>query len=420
MINKELLRQIIIQQQNQNKITEKTVQREVLNEILKNFKDNRILILTGLRRSGKSTLLNQIMATKKDWCYVNFEDERFIEFQAQNFEMLNEVLIEIYGNPKIYFFDEIQNIEKFETFTRRLQDQGKKIIITGSNATLLSKELGTRLTGRYKSFEVYPFSFKEYLTFKEQIINKEKVYLAETKVQLLKLFKEYLLNGGMPEYLKNKDPEYIKTVYNNILYRDIIARYGIRQQRTLKELATILATNISLTITYNSLKKDLKLANSITVKEYLSYLSNTYLFFEMQKFDYSIRKQLSAPKKIYLIDSSFNKALGTNFTNNQVRLLENTIFLELKRKNKEINYYSSKKECDFVIKQGKQIKEAIQVCYELTQKNKERENQGLIEAMNAFKLKEGFIITYEQEEELKEDGKQIRIIPAWKWLLKEE
>ena len=313
MITKDSLRQIVIQQQNEIFKKEETVKREILDEILNWFKDNRIIILTGLRRSGKSTILKQIMKNKAYYCYVNFEDERFIDFKASDFEELNEVLIEVYGNPKIYFFDEVQNIEKFETFIRRLQDQGKKIVITGSNASLLSKELGTRLTGRYKSFAVYPFSFTEFLKFKNIESEKSWFYITEKKVKLIKLFDEYLFNGGMPEYLKNNDKDYIRTVYENILYRDVIARYSIKRQRLLKELVNILATNIASLFTYNALKESLKFANSITVKEYISYLSNSYLFFELQKFDFSIRKQLNSPKKIYTIDPAFSQMLGSNF-----------------------------------------------------------------------------------------------------------
>ncbi|MFA5771738.1 MAG: ATP-binding protein [Thermoplasmata archaeon] len=417
MSDKEILRQIVFQQKNASFPMEETVKREILDEILNWFKDNRIIILTGIRRSGKSTLLRQIMQNKTDCCYVNFEDERFIGFNAQNFEQLNEVLIEIYGNPKIYFFDEIQNVEKFETFVRRLQDQGKKIIITGSNASLLSKELGTRLTGRYKSFEVYPFSFVEYLNFKKIKPEKEWFYVAEKKVKLIKLFEEYLSDGGLPEYLKNKDNDYVKTIYENILYRDIIARYSIRRQKLIKELVNILTTNVSSLFTYNSLKKHLGLANSITVKEYISYLSNSYLFFELQKFDFSVRRQLNSPKKIYLIDTVFNRIIGLNFSADRGRILENVVFIELKRRNKEVYYYSDKNECDFLVKDGAKISGAVQVCCTLNETNREREVDGLLDAMDKFKLKEGLILTLEQEENIKLKGKKIKALPVWKWML---
>lgn len=416
MITKDTLRQIVIQQKEEVSSIGETLRREMLDEVLKWFKDNRVIILTGIRRSGKSTLLRQIMQNKENYCYVNFEDERFIDFKAQDFELLNEVLVEVYNNPRTYFFDEIQNIEKFEIFVRRLQDQGKKVVITGSNASLLSKELGTRLTGRYKSFEIYPFSFNEYLSFKKIEFNREWFYATEKKVKLIKLFEDYFHNGGFPEYLKNKDGDYIRTIFENILYKDIIARYSIKKQRVMRELVNILATNISSLFTYNSLKKSLGLSNSITVKEYISYLSNSYLFFELQKFDFSIKRQLNFPKKIYLIDSVFNR-LGLNFSMNGGKILENIVFMQLKRKGEEIYYYSNDNECDFVVKGGAKIKEVFQVCYELNDSSKEREIGGLIEAMDKFRLKEAVILTHEQERELKIKSKSIKVLPVWKWLL---
>src|SRR3989344_6553775 len=218
MINTEDLRRIILKQKEEIEKLDGTIRRDILDEILSWFKDNRVIIITGIRRCGKSTILKEIIKSKQNYCYVNFEDERFLDFQAQNFEELNEILIEIYNNPKIYLFDEIQNIDKFETFVRRLQDEGKKVIITGSNASLLSKEFGTRLTGRYKPFEIYPFSFSEYLRFKKIDLTKDWSYKAQKRVEIKKAFNEYLELGGFPEYLKTKDKEYIRDVFENILY----------------------------------------------------------------------------------------------------------------------------------------------------------------------------------------------------------
>src|SRR3989344_9340190 len=365
MIDKDILRQVVNKQKNEFNINRETVKRDTLKEILEWMHDNRVIILTGVRRCGKSTLLKQLMVQTTQWGYVNFEDERLLDFKAQDFEMLNEVLIETYGKIKIYFFDEIQNIARFETFVRRLQDEGKKVVITGSNASLLSKEFGTRLTGRYKAFEIYPFSFREFLLFKEVKIDRADVYVLEKKIRLIKLFQEYLLSGGLPEYLKNNDKDYIKTVYENILYKDVIARYSIRRQKIIKELVNLLGTNISSQYTYNSLKKTLGLGNAITVKEYISYFVNSYLFFEMLKFSYSLKTQLNSPRKIYLIDSAFNQICGAVFSENKGRILENLVFLQLKRRRKEIYYYADQKECDFVVKSRTGITEAVQVCYAL-------------------------------------------------------
>ena len=416
MINSQDLRKIVLKQKEDIEKLDGTIKRDILAEILNWFNDNRVIILTGIRRCGKSTVLRQIMKNKENFCYVNFEDERFLDFKSQDFESLNEILIEIYNNPKIYFFDEIQNIEKFETFVRRLQDEGKKIIITGSNASLLSKEFGTRLTGRSKLFEIFPFSFLEYLRLKNIDIEKDWSYKTQKRVEIKKAFNEYLVLGGFPEYLKTQDKDYIKNIYENILYKDVIARYSIKKQKIMKELVSILVTNISSTFTYNAIKNNLGLSNSITVKEYISYMINSYFFFELSKFDFSLRKSLNAPKKIYLIDTAFNQ-IGFNFSPNTGKNLENIVFIELKRRKNEVYYFSEKNECDFVIKDDAKIIQAVQVCYNLTKENKNREVNGLLGALNKFKLKQGYIITFDQEEEFEQEGKKIKVIPIWKWLL---
>jgi len=416
MVSKDILRQVVVKQKNELIVKRETIRRGILGEILEWIDDGRVLILTGVRRCGKSTLLKQIMAETKQWSYINFEDERLLDFRAQDFEVLNEVLVEVYGTAKIYFFDEIQNIDKFETFVRRLQDEGKKIIITGSNALLLSKEFGTRLTGRHKSFEVYPFSFSEYLKFKAVGIKKEDWNDVNKKVNLLKLFEEYLTIGGLPEYIKNQDKDYVRTLFENILYKDIITRYSIKREKIIKELVNILATNATSQITYNSLKNTLHLSNAITVKEYISYLSNSYLFFELLKISYSIKEQLASPRKIFLVDSAFHQVCGLTFTPNKGRNLENAVFIELKRKRNEVYYYAGKNECDFVIKNGTKITQVIQVCYTLDDSNKERELNGLLDAINTFKLSEGILLTFEQTDEFKVEGKRIRVLPVLKWI----
>ncbi|HLC75070.1 MAG TPA: ATP-binding protein [Candidatus Nanoarchaeia archaeon] len=416
MITKEILRQIVMRQK-ETFGSKESVPREILPEILRWMSDDRVLVITGVRRCGKSTLLKQLMEKASGWCYVHFEDERMIDFAAQDFELLNEVLIEVYGPAQIYFFDEIQNVDKFETFVRRLQDEGKKIIITGSNASLLSKEFGTKLTGRYKSFEVYPFSFREFMSFRHINLSEKDVYSPEKKVSMLKAFREYLTLGGLPEYLRNNDIDYVRTVYENILYKDIITRYSIRREKILKELVNILATSTSSRFTYNSLKNTLGLSNAITVKEYISYLCNSYLFFELLQFSYSVRRQLGSPRKIYLVDSAFGDICGLQFSPNKGRILENAVFIELQRKGKNIYYFSDDGECDFVIKSGTKITEAVQVCYALDDSNREREINGLVKAMTALKLDRGLILTFEQREDIHVKGKLIQIMPVFLWLL---
>jgi uncharacterized protein len=417
MVSKELLRHLVHQQKARIEHEDDSVRRFILDQVLNAFEDNRVIILTGIRRCGKSTLLKQIMQKKTHFCYVNFEDERLLTFPAEEFNTLDEVLIEVYGPPDIYFFDEIQNIDRFETFVRRLQDEGKKIVITGSNASLLSREFGTRLTGRYKLFEIFPFSFAEFLCFKKISVRTDSLYIPKERVTLITSFATYIEQGGMPEYLIHHDPEYIKTLYDNILYRDIIARYSIRRQRLIRELVGILISNVSLPFTYNSLKKTLGLTNAITVKEYITYLHSTYLFFELLRFDYSVKKQLNSPRKCYSIDTAFGILGGFSLSPNKGRLLENIVFVELLRRGKEVYYFLDKRECDFIVKEGPSINEAFQVCFELTNENREREIGGIMEATEYFGLKKGYILTNDQEENLIMGEVRIIITPVWRWLL---
>lgn len=417
MISKEALRDIVYSQKETLQKLQNSLERDILPEILKWKNDSRIIILTGIRRSGKSTLLLQLMKYFKSYSYMNFEDERLLGFEAKEFEKLNEILIEVYKSEDTYFFDEIQNIDQFEVFLRRLQDSGKKIFITGSNASLLSREFGTRLTGRYKSFEIFPFSFLEFARFKGQTITKNPHYSSFEKSKGLNLLKEYSEIGGFPEYIENNDFDYISMLFQNIIYRDIIVRYSIKREKSLKELASILSTNVALPFTYNSLKSTLGFGNSISVKEYISYLSNSYLFFEVLKISSSLKKQLASPRKIYSIDPAIARASGVIFSPNKGRVLENLVFLELKRKGNEIYYYSEASECDFVIKKQNKIDKVIQVCFSLNSQNKEREVAGLMQAINTYNLKEGIILTFEQLEELKVDGKKIRVLPFLNWVL---
>ena len=417
MFSKDVLRGVVYQQKASGFGCGGTVRRGVLGEVLKWLGDDRVLVLSGLRRCGKSTVLRQVMASLDGFSYVNFEDERFTGFKASDFESLNEVLSEAYGRGRTYFFDEIQNIRGFESFVRRLQDSGSKVVITGSNASLLSRELGTKLTGRYRQFEVYPFSFREYLTFHGALPSEGEEYLTEKKADIISHLKKYLVVGGLPEYLKNHDLEYVQTLYENILYRDVVVRYSIRMEKTVKELASLLATNIASEFTYNSAKKTLGLSNAITVKEYVSYLGNSYLFFELPRFHSSAKKQLASPRKIYSVDPAFKAILGTNFQENLGRSLENVVFLELKRRKASLNYYSGKNECDFIVSKSGRPTQAIQVCHTLDETNMRREVEGLVEAMEKLRLKDGLILTLEQEDEINEGNRAIPVMPAWKWLL---
>ncbi len=266
---------------------------------------------------------------------------------------------------------------------------------------------------------MYPFSFAEYLRYNHIRVRKESLYLSEERAELIRAFGRFAETGGMPEYLKNNDPDYLRTLYDNIIFKDIIARYAIRRQRLVRELVGILASTVTLPFTYNSLKKTLGLTNAITVKEYISYLESAYLFFELLRFDFSIKKQLNSPRKIYGIDTALCMLNGFSVTPDKGRILENIVFIELKRRGSEIFYFAKDRECDFVLKDRKKIIMAVQVCYAITEKNRERETRGLLEAMDEFGLKQGLVLTSDQEDEMSMGKKMVVIKPVWKWLLEE-
>jgi predicted AAA+ superfamily ATPase len=406
----------VILDQNKIELEPGVIAREKYSTLSDWQNDPNIIIISGLRRCGKSTLQHQ-QRELYDGYYLNFDDERLVSFTIDDFQQLDELFHELFGDKNIYYFDEIQNIEGWERFIRRLHDARKKIYITGSNARLLSKELGTHLTGRYLQCNLFPFSFKEFLIFKNTQYKIEDFYTTEGKAKLKRAFNAYFTLGGLPEYLKTENREYVKTLYESILYRDVLVRYNISNEKAMKELMLFVLSNVSKQISYNSLKNVLRLKNSTTVKDYFSYLENCYLVSLVSKFSYSLKENIYANKKVYVIDNSFPTILGFRFSDDLGRLLENLVLIELKRRNKEIYYYQEKQECDFVIREGTKIKQALQVCYEISDENRTREYDGLLEAMDAFQLSAGLILTYDQEDDETIDDKKVSIRPVWKWLL---
>ncbi|MDZ7342678.1 MAG: ATP-binding protein, partial [candidate division KSB1 bacterium] len=321
-------------------------------------------------------------------------------FELNDFDKLDAVFHEEFGESRYYFFDEIQNIPQWERFVRPLQDRGKKVFITGSNASLLSRELGSRLTGRHLTYELFPFSFAEML----QLTGKNPS---------VESFAEYCRSGGFPEFLKYKNPEILHQLFRDIITRDIVARYQIREHRLVLELAVYLLTNCGNEFSFNRLKNQFQLGSTNTAISYLSYLEDSYLFFTVPKFDFSYAKQRTHAKKVYSVDPGLTRANTASLSADQGRLLENIVFLQLLRLGNEVFYVKNQFECDFIVKQNHQITGAFQVCHQLTEENLPREQAGLKKAMEATGAKEGIFLTFDQDDEI--DG--IRILPVWKWCL---
>lgn len=414
-MNKELLRQVIYEQRAQN--IELGIERNIDSALLQ---CPEVLVVTGVRRCGKSVLLHQIQnkQEEKDY-YLNFDDERLINFTVEDFQMLNEVFIEDFGLQKTYYLDEIQNIQGWERFINRLYGQGCKVFVTGSNASLLSRELGTFLTGRHVTVELYPFSFQEFLKLEEFDFKRDSFYTTEGKALFSNKIRKYLKIGGFPQYIRWENANYLSSLYTDILYKDVVVRNRINNEKQLKEMMYYLASNATHRYTYNSVAKTIGIKTSDTIKSYLGFIEDTYLIFQLNKFDYSVGTQIKSPKKIYFIDNAIINRIGFNATDNLGSSLENAVCIELLRQGKNIYYHADTQECDFIIREGTQIIRAIQVTVSLSDSHtREREIRGVLSAMDAYKLKEGFIVTLEEYEEIKIDAERcIHVLPVWKWML---
>ena len=418
MYMKDLLKQIILEQQEiLHAPNKRYVQRYIADEWLQT---SEILIISGIRRCGKSVLMQQIRdrLVEKDF-FFNFDDERLANFKLDDFQKLQECFVELFGEQHTYYFDEIQNIEGWERFVRRLYNAGNKIVITGSNARMLSRELGTHLTGRYLQVEIYPFSFQEYLAMNEIPVNAKTLYTTTGRATMVKSFVKYMECGGFPKFLQDGSVSYLTSLYESIIYRDILTRNGLTNEKEMLELMFYLASNATKRVTYSSLGKVVGIQHPDTIKNYLEYIQQTYLIFQLFRYDPSVKKQMMSPKKIYFVDNAIIKRIGFNATENNGVFLENLVFIELKRRGLDVYYYADKKECDFIVRKGLHISDAYQVTLKMdSPQTREREIAGVREAMQAYSLSKGYILTFEGKETINfDDGTIVEVVPVWEWIL---
>lgn len=416
-MNKEELKDVLLDQaESFNRIKEYT-KREI--DLTTYMSTSLVVVISGVRRCGKSTLLYAIKEEMKlkegEYLYFNFDDER-ITPNILIFTQIYDLFKELYDTEPVFFFDEIQHIEGWEKFVNRMYEKGLKVFVTGSNAKLLSSEISTSLTGRNKVIKLFPFSFREYLVFVDEKYNLNKLS-PSVKNKIKKRFNFYFQKGGFPLVDKENDLEIINSYFQDILYRDIIVRHKITQVQEIKAMGLYLMSNIAKLFSYATLKNVSGIKSLNSVKSYLEYYHQSFIFFYLKKFDYSVKKQIMNSRKVYVIDQAFASRIGSHFSENKGRILENIVYLELKRNNNEIFYHSNKKECDFLVRDGVTITEAIQVCYSLHSDNEKREYAGLLEAIKTYELKDGTILTMDQEKELEIDGHLIKVTPVWQWLL---
>lgn len=407
-----LLQQVI---NDQRKLFSKKDRGILRDFVYKKYYDTKqITVVSGVRRAGKSTLLLHFSDNFENFHFISFDDERFLHFDSDDFNLL---LIEFKknNNSNVIILDEVQNINNWERFVRRLYDEEYKIFISGSNAKLLSSELATHLTGRYFKKELYPFSFKEYLIFKGIDF---KIIDTDTISQVLLNFDYYLENGGFPEFVKYNDSEYLQRIFEDIIYKDIIVRFNIRNVNNFKNLVTYLFNNFTKEFSYNSLADILGVSSTTSVREYISHLCESYLVFEIHKFDFSLKRQYLSNKKIYVIDNGLRNAVSFRLSPDKGKLLENLIFLELKRRFCEIYFYKTKNnyEIDFLVKN--ESFQIIQVCYDISsQTTRNREIRAIQSAMDELNINDSYLLTYNTRERLNYNNKLINIVPAWEWLL---
>ncbi|MCX8124982.1 MAG: ATP-binding protein [Spirochaetes bacterium] len=383
-----------------------------------------ILAITGIRRCGKSVLSWQVASTNEPSAYINFDDERLLHFNADDFDLLLEVFYELYGEFEYIVLDELQNIQGWELFVNRLR-RTKKVIITGSNSNLLSGELSTHLTGRYVDFQLMPFSFKEYLLYHNMVLAGDDIYSTQ-KIGLIKNhLSEYLKEGGFPEVYQ-LGREMVLRIYADIIEKDILKRNKIKKSMLLKELSQYLVSNSSQEFSFNRLKNIYAIKDINTARRWVWLLENSFLIFILERFSYKLKERILAPKKIYCIDTGMKQIVGFDVTENKGSLLENAVAIELKRRKyyfdstMEIYYWKNynNKEVDFVIKKGKTVQQLIQVCYDLgTINTREREFKSLYAAANDLDCDDLLIITWDTEGKEEFKGKNITMIPLWKWLL---
>ena len=403
-------------------LKEKRFKREAIDA---KFIANNAIALIGVRRSGKTyyaiELAETILKKKEKYLYINFEDPYFIDNNTTaELDRAIEVFTEYeLDEPELLIFDEIQNIDSWERWIRKQIDLNKyQIIVTGSSAKLLSSDIASSLTGRSISYKVYPLSFSEFLKFKQNDHDlSENEYLA--------YLKKYITEGGFPEPTLTKGKQNkirgLRSYFEDILHKDIVNRYSIRNSKNLYLIANYYLTNPSSLHSSHSVKKSLNI-NAETVADYSQYLKDAFLIFGIDRYHPNLKVQTRDAQKIYVIDTGLRHAIARSVSEDLGKLVENIVFIELLRRNKEIYYYKENQEVDFIITENFKAKQAIQVCF-ADMKNEttyQREIQALLECLDKLKLKEGLILTKNREEKLKIGSKKINMVPVYKWLLRQQ
>ncbi len=379
-----------------------------------------IKVVLGPRRAGKS-VFSLMLLKGKSFLYFNFDDPALVGEKLDLYELVDE-LHKFYGDTKFVLFDEIQNLKGWELFANRLHRQGYNLILTGSNANLLSMELATHLTGRHLPIEILPFDFQEFLKAK----NFSKF---DQKPELLKLLEQYMTFGGFPEVVtKNQHPRgYLDVLFDSLLFKDVVKRHKVRFSEQIDQLGSYLINNVSNQYSFRKLANILKFKSDVTLEKYLKYLEEAYIIFSLSGFSAKAGERLRSPKKIYTVDNGFVASKAVQHFSDNGKLMENLVFTEFVKRgfepNRELFYYKTRngREVDFAIMNGYEISKLIQVCYDVRNLDAEqREVKSLIEASDELKVDNLTVLTWDDEREVKKNGKTVKFKPLWKWLLEIE
>lgn len=378
----------------------------------------QIKLITGPRRAGKSTEA-LLMLKDTNFAYLNFDDGKLLK--AWDDDLVWEMLQTVYPNFDFLLLDEVQNLEGWDLWVSKLYRQGVNMVITGSNAKLLSSEMATLLTGRYIQIEMLPFSLSEYFVWNKRTKESaEAVDIASTQA----LINDYLHNGGYPETVaaRTLTQSYLSTLFDSIVWKDIAKRHNVRNIEDLNNLALYLVSNFCNPLSANELAGELGLSSVATTKKFMGYLREPYLFFYLPRYNNKLKIMKKAPNKVYVVDNGFVTAKAFSISENLGRLLENQVFIELVRRGydteKSLFYYRSRndKETDFVTRQGVRVESLIQVCYDLTsERTLKREVDSIIECAEELRCSNLIIVTMNEERMIEKNGYEIKVVPIDKF-----
>jgi len=383
-------------------------------------------VIYGVRRSGKSTLANQLLSNL-EYAYINFDDERLVGIKGDDLDQIFQISCDLVDRPPYALFDEIQNVHGWELFINRILREGINVMITGSSANLLSTELSTHLTGRYLPIYMLPFSFREFLDARKISIPNRDYVVSSDSALLKRLAEEYLRSGGFPQVVI--DPAnanlYLKTLYDDIINKDVIGRFRPKYVRTLRELSLFLISSSSNLMTYSSLRKRFDISSVHTVMNYVKYLEEASLLIIVEKFTFRQKERSASPKKVYSVDTGFVELLSTSPGDQIANLLENAVFLDMIRGNNldptlSVNYWRDYQdhEVDLVLSRNRKVEKLVQISAisDLVDLNK-RELRSLVKASTELRCENLLLITWDLEGEVEENGLKIEMIPFWKWAL---